>query len=120
MIPAKVLLFKNYIEKCLDQGEPVDVLYLDFNKAFDTVPHQRLLLKLKSSGVNGKALQFIESFLLDRVQRVKIRDELSDPVEVQLGVPQGSVLGLPFILLTSQMRLKILFYFSLRATLKSS
>ena len=81
------------IEKCLDQGEPVDVLYLDFKKAFDTVPHQRLLFKLKNCGVNGKALEFIESFLLNRLQRVKIQDELSDPVDVQSGVPQGSVLG---------------------------
>ena len=89
----QLLSFKNYLEKCLENNEPVDVLYLDFKKAFDTVPHKKLILKLESCGVGGKVLQFIESFLINRIQYVKIQSNLSDSVKVLSGVPQGSVLG---------------------------
>ena len=54
----------------LEEGDPIDALYLDFSKAFNSVPHQRLLLKLRSCGVGGKLLDWIEAFLSGRRQRV--------------------------------------------------
>ena len=66
---------------------------MDFRKAFDTVPHQRLLSKLKQYNVNGPILNWINSFLSDRSQFVKINNSVSDPLKVTSGVPQGSVLG---------------------------
>ena len=77
----------------LEQGFNVDVVYLDFAKAFDKVDHNILLHKLKSLGINGKTLRWIQSFLEDRVQRVVVNGQLSTPSQVISGVPQGSVLG---------------------------
>ena len=77
----------------LDNGNSFDVLYLDFSKAFDRVPHQRLLIKLRHLGINDKVLTWIESFLSDRRQRVIVRGEASAWKAVRSGVPQGSVLG---------------------------
>jgi len=56
--------------KSLDHGVPVDIIYLDFKKAFDSVPHRRLLTKLKAYGIRGQILDWIEDFLTYRRQRV--------------------------------------------------
>jgi len=77
----------------LDNGGAVDTIYLDFAKAFDTVPHKRLLLKLESYGVSGRVLDWIRNFLLARRQRVTIAGASSRWAGVDSGVPQGSVLG---------------------------
>ena len=77
----------------LDKDIPVDVVYLDFRKAFDTVPHERLLIKLKGYGVSGKILNWIKDFLSERSQFVNINDNVSSKIPVTSGVPQGSVLG---------------------------
>ena len=77
----------------LDNGNRVDCVYLDFKKAFDSVPFQRLLLKLRGYGVNGKVLRWIESFLTGRKMRVGVRGSFSQWASVSSGVPQGSVLG---------------------------
>ena len=77
----------------LDKGGQVDILYLDFSKAFDTVPHDLLLHKLKLYGFNGKLLDWFESYLTDRRQRVSISGSSSDWLNVTSGVPQGSILG---------------------------
>ena len=76
-----------------DLGVPVDEIFLDFAKAFDKVPHQRLLYKLNKYGIKGDLLCWIESFLCNRKQRVKIKNTLSNPLDVLSGVPQGSILG---------------------------
>jgi len=81
------------LSELLDQGIGVDTVYLDFSKAFDSVPHQRLLQKLESYGVIGSVLQWIQSFLLSRKQKVAIGAAVSTWAEVIRGVPQGSVLG---------------------------
>ena len=77
----------------VERGEPVDVLYLDLAKAFNTVPHRRLLGKVKAHGVEGKILRWIEAFLVGRQQRVTIGVTRSGWTPVPSGVPQGSVLA---------------------------
>ena len=86
----------NYIDKCTEivaNGGVVDSIYLDFSKAFDTVPHQRLSIKMKAYGIEGKVLSWIEAFLSGREQVVRVNGELSIPKPVISGIPQGSVLG---------------------------
>ena len=56
----------------MDQGEVVDVIYLDFPKAFDTVPHERLLLKMRGYGVEGKVLEWTAGFPRQRRQLVRV------------------------------------------------
>ena len=77
----------------LDEGCPVDALYLDFRKAFDTVPHTRLLTKLKSYGIGGNLLNWVTDFLSGRSQFVNINNSTSGQINVTSGVPQGSVIG---------------------------
>ena len=77
----------------LDKGLPWDTIYLDFAKAFDRVPHARLIKKLESCGVTGKVLAWIKSFLSNRRQSVAVKSSKSKWVNVTSGIPQGSVLG---------------------------
>ena len=71
----------------------MDVVYLDFQKAFDKVPHQRLILILKAHGIGNDVINWIEKWLTHRIQRVIVDGEISNWKSVLIGVPQGSVLG---------------------------
>ena len=77
----------------LDKKIPVDAAYLDFRKAFDSVPHKRLIYKLDKYGIKGNILNWIKSFLSDRTQFVNVNNNYSEKAPVLSGVPQGSVLG---------------------------
>ena len=71
----------------------VDVIYLDFAKAFDKVDHKILLTKLNNIGIKGKLHSWLQSFLQNRTQSVLVNSEMSAPQKVLSGVPQGTVLG---------------------------
>ena len=77
----------------MEEGEPVDVAYLDFRRAFDSVPHERLLRKLHDMGIRGSLLEWLRSFLTGRKQRVIVNGSVSDWTTVGSGIPQGTVLG---------------------------
>ena len=70
-----------------------DVIVMDFAKAFDKVPHKRLLYKLDFYGIRGSTRKWINSWLSEHSQKVVLDGRTSDPVPVLSGVPQGSVLG---------------------------
>ena len=79
--------------QAVEDGSPVDAIYLDFQKSFDSIPHKRLIRKLAAYGVTGKMLRWIETFLTDRKQRVCVKGSLSNWEDVLSGIPQGSLLG---------------------------
>ena len=89
----QLLLVYSEVSKRVDEGSAVDVILFDYSKAFDVVCHDILLAKLRLIGVRGEILDWISSFLSERVMRVSALGLLSQPRDVLSGVPQGSVLG---------------------------
>ena len=79
--------------EALDDHGSIDIIYTDFQKAFDSVPHGRLMEKVSACDIKGKAQDWIKDFLTDRTQRVVVNGKTSQEGAVTSGIPQGSVLG---------------------------
>ena len=96
---SQLLVTTHDLLKRLDVREEVDIAILDFSKAFDVVPHKRLLRKLRLYGIEGRTLQWISNFLIGRTQSVMVngvRSHSRSPTDgdcVLSGVPQGTVMG---------------------------
>ena len=91
----QLLSITHLINSSFDNHESLEVrgVFLDMSKAFDRVWHEGLIYKLKTLGITGKFLMLLESFLSDRKQRVVINGQNSDWLQINAGVPQGSILG---------------------------
>ena len=90
---SNLLSFLDEVTSRIDEGQKVEVCYLDFRKAFDSVNHRLLLRKLKSFGLPDSLIKWIEDFLHNRTYRVRVGEALSSEGSAPSGVPQGSVLG---------------------------
>ena len=75
------------VMELIEEGIPVDILYFDFKKAFDRVPHNRLILKLQCLGIDGKVLDVIKDFLIGRTFRVSVQGEFSSFKDIFSGIP---------------------------------
>ena len=78
---------KQSVSDWVDEGKVVDIVYLDFKKSFDKVPHRRLLAKVRACGVAGQVDNWIANCLCDRKQRVAVSGRMSCWVDVSSGVP---------------------------------
>lgn len=86
-------VFIDHVSNAMDGGSQVDVIYTDFEKAFDRVDHIILLRKLCELGICGNLLRWMESYLRNRSQAVVVGGCRSDFIYIPSGVPQGSILG---------------------------
>jgi hypothetical protein len=77
----------------LDEEARIDVIIIDFSKAFDSVPHDWLITKIVASGVDSRVVVWVREFLLGCLQKVRVGGQLSAKVRVMSGVPHGSELG---------------------------
>ena len=88
-----VIDVQDFILKNMDEGKVTGAIFLDLKKAFDTVSHRLLIDKLKKCGISGIELNWFKSYLSNRMQSVKIGSSLSDLKPINIGIPQGSILG---------------------------
>ena len=93
VVPVELVEFIETVRDEVDNHNNMDIAYLDFANAFDKVPHERLLLKIKSMGIHEQVTLWIAAWLRDRQQRVVVNGEMSERTTVTSGVPQGSILG---------------------------
>ena len=96
----QLILTVQDIASAIEENEQIDVILLDFSKAFDKVSHQRLAIKLHHNGILGQLLEWIKSFLTNRCQQVMVEGQTSTPAPVTYRIPQGTVLG-PLLFLIS-------------------
>ena len=81
------------MDKIIDKGGTIDYLYFDFKKAFDKVPHQRLIYKAEQYGIKGEIINWIKSFINSSTQQVVLNGESSESKNMTSGIPQGILLG---------------------------
>ena len=87
----QLLKIMNEWTEILDNGGSIDSVYMDFMKAFDKVPHKRLIKKIERYDINNKTINWVRNFLTDRKQKVSVNGAESISY-VTSGIPQGSVL----------------------------
>ena len=80
-------------KQALDNGKVVGVIFVDFQKAFDSICHKKLSMKLHASGISGNVHEWIMNYSQDRKQYITIKGEASESKQIEYGVPQGSLLG---------------------------
>lgn len=85
--------FTDRVKQFIDNGFFAGAVFLDFTKAFDTINHTILFTKLETLGICGPALDLLRSYITNRIQVVQFQEALSQPLTINLGVPQGSILG---------------------------
>ena len=90
---TQLLQVKEDLTQIVDNGYPIDIIYLDFKKAFDQVPHKRLLCKVMSYDFTVNILKWIANFLASRTQVVRVGNDYSSSANVLSGIPQGCILG---------------------------
>ncbi|XP_059843914.1 P-selectin glycoprotein ligand 1 isoform X2 [Hypanus sabinus] len=90
---TNLLEFFEEVTRKVDEGKAVDVVYMDFSKAFDVVLHGRLVMKIQSLGIHGEVVNWIRLWLNGRSQRVVVEDCFSEWRSVTSGMLQGSELG---------------------------
>ena len=90
---TQLLSFLSVVMNSVDSKAPCDVIYIDFCKAFDFIPHSELLFKLWSFGITGDLWYWFRDYLSNRLHFVSIDGHSSDLLPVKSGVPQGNILG---------------------------
>ena len=95
---TQLLQVYHEVIEAVPRGKEIAIAYLDLAKAFDKVPHFALLNKPSRLGISGHLINWFQSYLSDRYQRVALQGTYSDWLQVLFGVPQGSILGPPLFL----------------------
>ena len=93
------ILFIDQVRKEVDNGNIMGAIFIDFSKAFDTISHAKLLIKLSAYGIKGIELSWFTDYLFNRTQIVNYYNTSSKMHSVTCGVPQGSILGLLLFIL---------------------